>query len=453
LLFEQARPGDHEFESARRAFVIQVSVASRSCLLVASVLVISLTIPETGLAGSDPNGDSVAQATNGASRMEAGSCGPDLQPFNVTVMGSHGTVDGALDVAISDGYAYVADGLSGLQIFDISEPSSPALVASLDTPGYAEGVFVHGDYAYVADGPGGLQVIDISAPVAPAYTGGCATQGFAYGVAVKGNYAYIGGGAGGLQVIDVSDPRLPRWIGSYDVCSTTWGVAVKGNYAYVAGGPGGLQIVDLANPVSPALVGVYDTRDAALGVAVYGEFAYVACGSSGLRMVSVADPASLMLVAKCPSLDFAYGLAVLNNYVYIAGGANGLQVMQVRASISIGDPDDGPPTGLVDLSGGSAAPGTERPYANALYQNSPNPFSSTTRISFMLKVEGPVSLDVFDAKGRLVRELVKERRAPNRYVEDWDGRDGDGRKLPAGMYFYRLRLPGWTDVKKMAFTR
>ena len=40
-------------------------------------------------------------------------------------------------VAISGTCAYVADGSSGLQVIDISTPSSPHLIGSCDTPGYA----------------------------------------------------------------------------------------------------------------------------------------------------------------------------------------------------------------------------------------------------------------------------------------------------------------------------
>lgn len=381
--------------------------------------------------------------------MDADACDPDLQPFRVDVMGSQVTSDGALGVAVSDEYAFVADGLSGLQVMYIGEPTSPVLIAGYDTPGYAEGVAVAGGYAFVADGAGGIQILDVSSPASPSYVGSCDTGGFAYDVAVSGNYAFVGGGAGGLQVIDVSNPQLPSLIGTHDVCSTAWGVAVKGNYAYVAGGASGLQIVDIRNPTYPVLIGCYETRNIALGVAVNGSFAYVAGGASGLQVVSINDPTSLMLVAKSLSPDFAYGVAVRNNYAYVAGGANGLQVMQALATISLDGPASGPPTGLSDPVGESGGPGKDRLDAGSLLQNSPNPFISATRIAFSVEREGPFKLQVFDVKGRLVRELVNEIRGPNSYVEQWDGRDDSGRQLPAGTYFYRLESSGWTDVKKM----
>ncbi len=81
------------------------------------------------------------------------------------LVGSAGDTPGhALDVAVAGSYAYIADGYSGLQVIDISNPAVPAIVGSVDTPDSAVGAAVAGAYAYVADGYSGLQVIDISNP-------------------------------------------------------------------------------------------------------------------------------------------------------------------------------------------------------------------------------------------------------------------------------------------------
>ncbi len=63
---------------------------------------------------------------------------------------------------VSEGYAYVAAWENGLQVIDITNPQSPAIAGSVDTPGKATDVYVSGSYAYVADNESGLQVIDIS---------------------------------------------------------------------------------------------------------------------------------------------------------------------------------------------------------------------------------------------------------------------------------------------------
>jgi hypothetical protein len=69
--------------------------------------------------------------------------------------GSHGWAD---YVALSGGYAYVADGEGGLRVIDVSTPSAPVGVGFSDTPGYAIGVTVSGGYVYVADYDAGMEV-------------------------------------------------------------------------------------------------------------------------------------------------------------------------------------------------------------------------------------------------------------------------------------------------------
>jgi hypothetical protein len=101
----------------------------------------------------------------------------------------------------------------------------------------------------------------------------------------------------------------------------------------------------------------------------------------------------------------------------------------------------------------SGVPGEHPRHANALFQNAPNPFLSSTRIAFSMKEAGHVRLSVFDAKGRLVRVLVDEMCQANHYVEQWDGRDLNGRSVPAGTYFYSLEAPGWKSSKKMTVAR
>ena len=73
---------------------------------------------------------------------------------------------------------------------------------------------------------------------------------------------------------------------------------------------------------------------------------------------------------------------------------------------------------------------------------SPNPFSSETRLSW--RVEGdarPVSLLIFEASGRrlLHREVTGARTGDQ--IWWWNGRDEDGREVPAGVYLVRITTP------------
>ena len=64
--------------------------------------------------------------------------------------------------------AYLADGISGVKILDVSQPTRPALVGTFETAGNTRSVRVRENLAYVADLQKGLLILDVSKPAAPA---------------------------------------------------------------------------------------------------------------------------------------------------------------------------------------------------------------------------------------------------------------------------------------------
>jgi hypothetical protein len=59
-------------------------------------------------------------------------------------------------------------------------------------------------------------------------------------------------------------------------------------------------------------------------------------------------------------------------------------------------------------------------------------------IRYQIPAEGNVSLSVYDLSGSLVRTLISAPMQPGRHSVDWDGTDGRGYELPAGVYFCTL---------------
>jgi hypothetical protein len=257
-----------------------------------------------------------------------------LPPYTPTFRGSYDTPYLAFGVAVAGVHAVIADGLSGLQFVNFSDPSTPAFAGSFDTPDDARGVTVRGNLAFVADGGSGLQIVDITNPAAPALVGSCDTPGSARGVAVAGNYAYIADGASGLQVVDISNPALPVLVGSYDTPDLAGGVAVSSGLAFVADYATGLLALDVTNPAAPSLVGTHDTPGYAEAVSLVGSLAYVADNWMGLRIVDVANPASPTLVGTYDTPGIAYGVTASGSLAFVADGVGGLQVLDVSSPAS-----------------------------------------------------------------------------------------------------------------------
>jgi len=107
----------------------------------------------------------------------------------------------------------------------------------------------------------------------------------------------------------------------------------------------------------------------------------------------------------------------------------------------------------VNVVSSGLTPAVDVPMPVSLAQNRPNPFNPKTSIAFSLDRDGPVTLRVFDARGRLVRTLVNETRAAGQHVVDWDGRDDAGRREAAGVYLYSLEAGGTSVQRKMTLVK
>ena len=66
---------------------------------------------------------------------------------------------------------------------------------------------------------------------------------------------------------------------------------------------------------------------------------------------------------------------------------------------------------------------------------------------------GTVRLDVFDVAGRRVRTLLDRPFPPGPHRIGWNGKNGEGRELPAGVYFVRLTEGSRTETTKIVLRR
>ncbi len=84
---------------------------------------------------------------------------------------------------------------------------------------------------------------------------------------------------------------------------------------------------------------------------------------------------------------------------------------------------------------------------------SPNPFRDSLALAFGVRRPGSVVLQILDVRGCRVRTLVDATKAAGSHTVLWDGRDGQGRELAAGIYFVRLVTPDLTQTKRVVRVR
>jgi len=299
----------------------------------------------------------------------------------------------ARDVFVRGSYAYVADGLAGIKIINVSDPYYPFLEGSLNTPdgegiheiASAVAVQVDENYAYLADGEAGARKIDISNPQSPVLVD-TYTLTYAYNVfvgsvvyfltkewyyeiyclsksdfsgfsvflrgipskifKVENGYRYIANASTdpayrGLQIFGGfnSSQKFATPVGTCATPGTARDVYVQGNYAYIADGGAGLQVIDVQNPQSPVLVGNCDTPDNAYGVKVSGNYAYIADSYSGLQIINVSNPSAPVWVGSYETPSRAWNVVVSGSFAYVAGDRDGLHIFHISTTSSCQDQD------------------------------------------------------------------------------------------------------------------
>jgi hypothetical protein len=89
----------------------------------------------------------------------------------------------------------------------------------------------------------------------------------------------------------------------------------------------------------------------------------------------------------------------------------------------------------------------------SLAQNVPNPFNPNTIIAFTLPAIQEATLTIYDAQGKLVRNLYNGVRRSGPHSIVWDGKDDKGAPVGSGIYFYRLQTGHISESKKMVLLK
>ena len=280
----------------------------------------------------------------------------------------------ALDVAITDHYAYVAIGHGGLIILDVSDPTHPVRVGDFLSPGHTHHVRIEGSRAYLAtrvQRGGGCQaeawrgrlvILDISDPVNPKPLGDYVTGALISAFFVDGHQVMLRDGAWvhdeeSFRILDVSDPADPVTLflsqrGGEQFGRVPIGDLVffssRGHQAHVAS-HADVTILDIRQPNSPAVMANIevseDSRIQALQVE--GNRLYLIGSTREFLMIfDTSDSSTPRLMGSVEARSLLPGpsgfrpdpqavvndLEVEGNYAYLPMMGSGLAVFDVSDS-------------------------------------------------------------------------------------------------------------------------
>lgn len=286
------------------------------------------------------------------------------QPLAPTPVGQTAPLNGVVrDLAVSGNHALVISGTSDVVVIDISNPSSPVAVASLQMGYYTRAIAVSGNHAYVVGDfdleEAGMAIIDITYPTEPVWVGTFSqtvTLGDYFGdIVVSGSYAYLGC-SDGLRIVDVSNPTAPVAVSSppssppVSNAPQVFCIDLSGDHVYfsysvyeaVCDPESGecwddwvphFDVIDVSNPASPVRISSSSLAVSALAIA--GTNLYLSSGTD-LRLSDITSPAAPILKKIGYGFPSAGGMAIAGNTVYLAHGL-GLTAVDRASFESIGE--------------------------------------------------------------------------------------------------------------------
>ena len=221
--------------------------------------------------------------------------------FNPTEVSAIG-VTGSVAVDVAGNFAYVAAGVNGMVVVDVTDRTKPKTRGTLMGIGNASGIRGVGQTAFIADATGFLRIIQASNPDAPTLLSSLPITGAPNALAVHGTIAAVAAGTGGVSLIDVSSSAGPVLLARFATPGSAVGVDFdpQTGLAAVAMGTSGLQLVDISNPASPKLLGRLaggDVRRVLLRLPA----ALLADTQRSITSVDVSNPSQPVISFSLPS--------------------------------------------------------------------------------------------------------------------------------------------------------
>jgi hypothetical protein len=394
--------------------------------------------------------------------------------------------DSIARIAINSPYIYAAVRDSGLQILEVRPLDPPLLRGRAATEGTARDVAIGDDLAYLITSAG-LELVDVTLPTSPIWIGRWDVPGAATALCLQGDSLYVAAGPAGLQIWDLGTPLTPQLVVEYPTLTPARGVAVAGDFAYVTGEGDRLWVFAVAGPGdaqrrdSVPLIGGVTLPASAEQILWLFPYLYLAAGADGLQIAwrQCGGPLPVTLRRFDARFDGATALVRWEVTPEAAGWrydlwreeAGGGRIRLNHDAFTGGTTfaftDPAAPRGGADYWLRAEdhrdrerwwGPATLRGLSGVdpillMSPNVPNPFNPRTTITAMLDRPGRVRLSIYDLRGRRIVTLVEDILPAGDYRAVWDGRDGQGRPCPSGVYVARLECEGRLTTRKLALAR
>ncbi|WP_456399441.1 hypothetical protein [Persephonella sp.] len=256
---------------------------------------------------------------------------------NPQIKGSTSFKSKPFDMIIDKKYhtAFVTFGNGGLGVFDISDVISPYIIGQLNFDGTAFDILLsrrNNNVIYVAGGLAGFLIIDVSNPLEPKLISGIKPSGFSKSISLSPDetLAYLGQDSEGVHLIDISDINNPKELTPPSIIRNADKVVLSydGSAGYIVSS----GIFKVFNTSTFSILGQVNLSGSGNDIELTsdGKYALTAYGTEGLYIIDIKNPSNLQIIGSYKDVVYSYGLDVSidNNKVFLTD-VNKIKILDI----------------------------------------------------------------------------------------------------------------------------
>lgn len=223
-----------------------------------------------------------------------------------------------------------------LNIYDASDPSSPILLSA--TPGlgsnqaFSSQLEMSSTLIASSDFSGGVTLIDLTDPTSPAAVSTIDTT--VYFMELDAGRLIVHTGSG-IEIYDVSDPANPALLGAAPDASNALAISLSGSTLSVADRDEGLRLFDLSDPTNITEAALFPNADRTWSVTSSGDTAVLMTASpNNLVFVDISDPANPVEIPSAGDDVFTRSGGVIVGDKLALTTTTGVQVLDISSLAS-----------------------------------------------------------------------------------------------------------------------
>ncbi len=240
----------------------------------------------------------------------------------------------------NNGLVFIADYGDKLEIVNVKNPTRPKLKShyrvidsNVERIGTTNLCFF-GDLIFLASQGEGMEIIDVQDPSSPVEIGNYYAGNSINVVCAFKDLAFIREQGGSFKILNISDPTVPTEIYYSTDVSVGQNFAVSDNLLYIPDSDFGLRIYDISNPSDTIKIGQKRLSGECMKCVIEKKgahiYAFLTAMDSGLIVLDVTNPQNLIELAQWNDGGKSFSPFVQNDLVYVAEFEAGLEILKIE---------------------------------------------------------------------------------------------------------------------------